>query len=217
MCKSITISSTSKNKKIMIKAEVTVCGTISRIATVRNGKEGQQFVSFGIQTVVKAMSGINKTIDISVAKDYVEGEDTGVIRQGTRIEVKGTLTFRKKGEALYLNMEASDISLENVSGEDSIVGNLHFLGKASKNVEVKTTKKGDSFIVFSGFSTSKEDENFEYIWVRFVHFETERPEWLANKTPIDVKGTLELSVYNDKLEIGCRVNELKPWEKEQQQ
>lgn len=201
----------------MIKAEVTVCGTISRIATVRNGKEGRQFVSFGIHTVVKAKSGINKTIDISVAKDYVEGEDTGVIRQGTRIEVKGTLTFRKKGEALYLNMEASDISLENVSGEDSIVGNLHFLGKASKNVGVKTTKKGDSFIVFSGFSTSKEDENFEYIWVRFVQFETERPEWLADKTPIDVKGTLELSVYNDKLEIGCRVNELKPWEKEQQQ
>lgn len=201
----------------MIKAEVTVCGTISKIAAVRNGKEGRQFVSFGIQTVVKAKSSINKTIDISVAKDYVEGEDTGVIRQGTRIEVKGTLTFRKKGEALYLNMEASDISLENVSGEDSIVGNLHFLGKASKNVEVKTTKKGDSFIVFSGFSTSKEDENFEYIWVRFVQFETERPEWLADKTPIDVKGTLELSVYNDILEIGCRVNELKPWEKEQQQ
>ena len=94
----------------MIKAEVTVCGTISRIAAVRNGKEGRQFVSFGIQTVVKAKSGINKTIDISVAKDYVEGEDTGVIRQGTRIEVKGTLTFRKKGEALSLNMEASDIS-----------------------------------------------------------------------------------------------------------
>ena len=69
----------------------------------------------------------------------------------------------------------------------------------------------------AGFSTSKEDENFEYIWVRFVQFETERPEWLADKTPIDVKGTLELCVYNDKLEIGCRVNELKPWEKEQQQ
>jgi hypothetical protein len=31
-----------------------------------------------------------------------------------------------------------------------------------------------------------------------------------------VKGTLELSIYNDKLEIGCRVSELKPWEKEQQ-
>lgn len=201
----------------MIKAEVTVCGTISRIAAVRNGKEGRQFVSFGIQTVVKAKSGINKTIDICVAKDYVEGEDTGVIRQGTRIEVKGTLTFRKKGEALYLNMEASAISLENVSGEDSIVGNFHFLGKAGKNVEVKTTKKGDAFIVFSGFSTSKEDENFEYIWVRFVQFETERPEWLTDKAPIDVKGMLELSVYNDKLEIGCRVSELKPWEKEQQQ
>lgn len=200
----------------MIKAEVTVCGTISRIAAVRNGREGKQFVSFGIQTVIKARSGINKTIDISVAKDCQDGEDISLIRQGSRIEVKGMLTFRKKGDALYLNMEATAVNMDNVSAEDSIVGELQFLGKAGKNVEVKTTKKGDSFIVFSGFSTSKEDETFEYTWVRFVQFEAQKPDWMADKTPIDVKGTLELSIYNDKLEIGCRVSELKPWEKEQQ-
>lgn len=200
----------------MIKAEVTLCGTVSRIAAVRNGREGKQFVSFGIQTVIKARSGINKTIDISVAKDCQDGEDISLIRQGSRIEVKGMLTFRKKGDALYLNMEATAVNMDNVSAEDSIVGELQFLGKAGKNVEVKTTKKGDSFIVFSGFSTSKEEENFEYTWVRFVRFEAQKPDWMADKTPIDVKGTLELSVYNDKLEIGCRVSELKPWEKEQQ-
>lgn len=200
----------------MIKAEVTLCGTVSRIAAVRNGREGKQFVSFGIQTVIKARSGINKTIDISVAKDCQDGEDISLIRQGGRIEVKGMLTFRKKGDALYLNMEATAVNMDNVSAEDSIVGELQFLGKAGKNVEVKTTKKGDSFIVFSGFSTSKEEENFEYTWVRFVQFEAQKPDWMADKTPIDVKGTLELSVYNDKLEIGCRVSELKPWEKEQQ-
>ena len=200
----------------MIKTEVTLCGTVSRIAAVRNGREGKQFVSFGIQTVIKARSGINKTIDISVAKDCQDGEDISLIRQGSRIEVKGMLTFRKKGDALYLNMEATAVNMDNVSAEDSIVGELQFLGKAGKNVEVKTTKKGDSFIVFSGFSTSKEDETFEYTWVRFVQFDAQKPDWMADKTPIDVKGTLELSVYNDKLEIGCRVSELKPWEKEQQ-
>ena len=200
----------------MIKAEVTLCGTVSRIAEVRNGREGKQFVSFGIQTVIKARSGINKTIDISVAKDCQDGEDISLIRQGSRIEVKGMLTFRKKGDALYLNMEATAVNMDNVSAEDSIVGELQFLGKAGKNVEVKTTKKGDSFIVFSGFSTSKEDETFEYTWVRFVQFEAQKPDWMADKTPIDVTGTLELSIYNDKLEIGCRVSELKPWEKEQQ-
>lgn len=200
----------------MIKAEVTLCGTVSRIAAVRNGREGKQFVSFGIQTVIKARSGINKTIDISVAKDCQDGEDISLIRQGSRIEVKGMLTFRKKGDALYLNMEATAVNMDNVSAEDSIVGELQFLGKAGKNVEVKTTKKGDSFIVFSGFSTCKENETFEYSWVRFVQFEAQKPDWMAEKKPIDVKGTLELSIYNDKLEIGCRVSELKPWEKEQQ-
>ncbi len=199
----------------MIKAEVTLCGTVSRIAAVRNGREGKKFVSFGIQTVIKARSGINKTIDISVAKAYQEDEDISLFRQGSRIEVKGTLTFRKKGDALYLNMEATAVNMDNVSAEDSIVGELQFFGKAGKNVEIKTTKKGDSFIVFSGFSTSKE-ETFEYTWVRFVQFEAQKPDWMADKTPIDVKGTLELSVYNDRLEIGCRVSELKPWEKEQQ-
>ena len=200
----------------MIKAEVTLCGTVSRIAAVRNGREGKQFVSFGIQTVIKAWSGINKTIDISVAKDYQDGEDISLIHQGSRIEAKGMLTFRKKGDALYLNMEATAVNMDNVSAEDTIVGELQFLGKAGKNVEVKTTKKDDSFIVFSGFSTSKENETFEYTWVRFVQFEAQKPDWMAEKTPIDVKGTLELSIYNDKLEIGCRVSELKPWEKEQQ-
>lgn len=200
----------------MIKAEVTVCGTVSRVAAVRDGKEGRKFVSFGVQTVIVAKSGINKTIDISVAKDYAEGEDTSSIRQGERIEVKGTLMFRKKGDALYLNMEATSVSMDHVGGEDSIAGNMHFLGKAGKNVDAKKTKKGDSFIVFSGFSTSKENESFEYTWVRFVQFGTEKPEWLKEKAPIDVRGELEVSVYNDRLEIGCRVSDLNPWVREQQ-
>ena len=52
----------------MIKCNVTVCGTVSRQAQMRANKEGTQFASFGINIVIPAKSGINKTVEISVAK-----------------------------------------------------------------------------------------------------------------------------------------------------
>lgn len=53
----------------MIKCNVTVCGTVCRQAQMRANKEGKQFISFGISVVVQAKTGINKTVEISVAKD----------------------------------------------------------------------------------------------------------------------------------------------------
>lgn len=49
----------------MIKCNVTVCGTVSRQAQMRANKEGTQFASFGINIVIPAKSGINKTVKIS--------------------------------------------------------------------------------------------------------------------------------------------------------
>ena len=48
----------------MIKCNVTVCGTVSRQAQMRANKEGTQFASFGINIVIPAKSGINKTVEI---------------------------------------------------------------------------------------------------------------------------------------------------------
>ena len=56
----------------MIKCNVTMCGTISRVATVRTNSENKVFTAFAVNCVVPAKSGINKTVEISVAKD---GED----------------------------------------------------------------------------------------------------------------------------------------------
>ena len=44
----------------MIKAEVTVNGTVTRAGAVRDGKEGKQFLSFGVSVVIPAKSGINR-------------------------------------------------------------------------------------------------------------------------------------------------------------
>ena len=90
----------------MIKCNVTVCGTISRQAQMRANKEGKQFISFGISVVVQAKTGINKTIEISVAKDGNNQAELVNYPIGSRVEVAGVLQFHKKGDVLYLNLSA---------------------------------------------------------------------------------------------------------------
>lgn len=196
----------------MIKCNVTVCGTVSRAAAVRTNNEGKPFTAFAVNCVVPAKNGINKTVEISVAKD---GEETGLsdYAVGKRVEISGVLTFKKRGENLYFNLSASSVSLSVGSNEDSIGGDMHFRGKTGKNIDEKTGKNGKKFLQFSAFSAEKVNDGFEYLWVRFVGFDREREGWLQPQTGIEVKGELELSVYNDKLNIACKVSEMSEYVK----
>lgn len=196
----------------MIKCNVTVCGTVSRAAAVRTNNEGKPFTAFAVNCVVPAKDGINKTVEISVAKD---GEETGLsdYAVGKRVEISGVLTFKKRGENLYFNLSASSVSLSVGSNKDSIGGDMHFRGKTGKNIDEKTGKNGKKFLQFSAFSAEKVNDGFEYLWVRFVGFDREREGWLQPQTGIEVKGELELSVYNDKLNIACKVSEMSEYVK----
>lgn len=196
----------------MIKCNVTVCGTVSRAAAVRTNNEGKPFTAFAVNCVVPAKNGINKTVEISVVKD---GEETGLsdYAVGKRVEISGVLTFKKRGENLYFNLSASSVSLSVGSNEDSIGGDMHFRGKTGKNIDEKTGKNGKKFLQFSAFSAEKVNDGFEYLWVRFVGFDREREGWLQPQTGIEVKGELELSVYNDKLNIACKVSEMSEYVK----
>lgn len=196
----------------MIKCNVTVCGTVSRAAAVRTNNEGKPFTAFAVNCVVPAKNGINKTVEISVAKD---GEETGLsdYAVGKRVDISGVLTFKKRGENLYFNLSASSVSLSVGSNEDSIGGDMHFRGKTGKNIDEKTGKNGKKFLQFSAFSAEKVNDGFEYLWVRFVGFDREREGWLQPQTGIEVKGELELSVYNDKLNIACNVSEMSEYVK----
>lgn len=196
----------------MIKCNVTVCGTVSRTAAVRTNNEGKPFTAFAVNCVVPAKNGINKTVEISVAKD---GKETGLsdYAVGKRVEISGVLIFKKRGENLYFNLSASSVSLSVGSNEDSIGGDMHFRGKTGKNIDEKTGKNGKKFLQFSAFSAEKVNDGFEYLWVRFVGFDREREGWLQPQTGIEVKGELELSVYNDKLNIACKVSEMSEYVK----
>lgn len=195
----------------MIKCNVTVCGTICRVATVRTNNGGKIFTSFAINCVVPAQSGINKTVEISVAKD---GEDNELknCAIGQRVNVSGTLIFKKRGDNLYFNLSASEVTL-SASNEDIIKGEMLFRGKTGKNIEEKTDKKGKDFLQFSGFSAEKVNDGFEYLWVRFFSFDCKREEWLQPQTGIEVKGDMELFVYNDKLNLSCKITEMSAYVK----
>lgn len=194
----------------MIKCNVSVCGTVSKAAVVRNGKDGMPFTTYSVDVVVPAKKGINKTVMVSCIMD---GDCAEAIVVGNRIDVKGVLTFKKKDDNLFFNLKGVEVSQPATESKDGIVGDMEFKGKVGKDIDMKNDKKGKTFLMFSAFSAEKIGEDFAFTWVRFVRFSEEREEWLQSKAPIEAKGELEISVYNDRLNLGCKVAELSQWEK----
>ena len=194
----------------MIKCNVSVCGTISKAAMVRNGKDGMPFTTYSVDVVIPAKKGINKTVMVSCIMD---GDCAEAIVVGNRIDVKGVLTFKKKSDNLYFNLKGIEVSQSAAESKDGIVGDMEFKGKVGKDIDMKKGKNGKAFLMFSAFSAEKIGEEFAFTWVRFVRFSEEKKEWLQSKATIEAKGELEISVYNDRLNLGCKVAELNQWEK----
>lgn len=198
----------------MIKCSVTINGTISRAAQMRTDKDNNQFVSFPVSVVLPAKSGINKTIEVSVS---MNGTPSDCVQYpvNQRVEMHGVLTLRKRGDAMYFNFMADSVTLNPSGTKDKIEGEMEFRGSlGSKDLVTKNDKKGNPFTIFSGFSTEKVGDTFEYIWVRFVRFSGEKEAFLQPKGKVNVKGTAEFGVYNDKVDISCRVSEISEWVKE---
>ena len=198
----------------MIKCSVTINGTISRAAQMRTDKDNNQFVSFPVSVVLPAKSGINKTIEVSVSINGTPS-DCAQYPVNQRVEMHGVLTLRKRGDSMYFNFMADSATLNPSDTKDKIEGDMEFRGSlGSKELVTKNDKKGNPFTIFSGFSTEKVGESFEYIWVRFVRFSGEKEAFLQPKGKVNVKGTAEFGVYNDKVDISCRVSEISEWVKE---
>lgn len=194
----------------MIKCNVSVCGTVSKAAVVRNGKDGMPFTTYSVDVVIPAKKGINKTVIVSCIMD---GDCAEAIVVGNRIDVKGVLTFKKKDDNLYFNLKGIEVSQSAAENKDGIVGDMEFKGKVGKDIVMKKDKNGKAFLMFSAFSAEKIGEEFAFTWVRFVRFSEEKEEWLQSKAAIEAKGELEISAYNDRLTLGCKVAELSQWEK----
>ena len=87
----------------MIKSKVTVIGTVTRSADIKNGRDGQLFISFGMR--VRLGDGDDAAdIDISVAYDG-DDEDALFTNKDDRVKVQGVLTFKKMGDQTYYNLQ----------------------------------------------------------------------------------------------------------------
>ena len=194
----------------MIKCNVSVCGTISKAAVVRNGKDGMPFTTYSVDVVIPAKKGINKTVMVSCIMD---GDCAEAIVVGNRIDVKGVLTFKKKDDNLYLNLKGIEVRQPAAESKDGIVGDMEFKGKVGKDIDMKKDKNGKAFLMFSAFSAEKIGEEFAFTWVRFIRFVEEKEEWLQPKTTIEAKGELEITLYNDRFNLSCKLAALSQWEK----
>ena len=191
----------------MIKCEVCVCGTINKEAIIRTNKDGKSFMSFAMNIVLPTTSG-SKVIEVSVLCDSDKNYDISKFCVGTRLNISGTLLFKKRGENLYLNLYAEGFEFENVAAVDSIKGSMQFRGKLGKTIEEKTDKKGNRYHTFSGVSSEKVSDGFEYIWVSFFDFSQVLDDAIKPETKVEVAGSLDLSFYKDKLTISSRVKNI---------
>lgn len=198
----------------MIKCNVTVNGVISRAASMRTGKEGKAYISFAVKVNVSSKDGDScKAVEVSVLQESSNNELTQY-SSGTRVELKGSLTFRKRGSNFYFNFHADSVDFSPVNNQDSIIGSMEFKGTIGKQVDEKTDKKGRQYLIFSAFSTEKDGDVFEYTWVRFIQFAPEHEAFLIPKGKIHVNGILELSIYQDKINLGCRAEDVSEWVKQ---
>lgn len=191
----------------MIKCNVTVCGIIGRDAAMRTNKEGKTFFTLPIRVTVPATDGQDMPVVIDVSKDGGQEEASGY-RNGSRVEITGTMYLKHRGDRTYFNLFASEIRNMAADVPDAFKGDMVFCGKVGKNIEEKKDKKDQPYTMFSAFSTEKVNDGFEYQWVRFFCFNRQREEWLQPGVKVDAKGEMSLSAHNGKLNVSCRVEEL---------
>ena len=118
----------------MIKCNVTIVGRVFRAPEIKNDKDGNPFVTFGISTEVKD-NGETKEIDISVACD---GEDDQVLSlsSGDRVKVKGVLTFRKREDVVFFNLSAGEV--DKTKEKDKVEGTMTFRYWALESADIKS-------------------------------------------------------------------------------
>ena len=199
----------------MIKCEdFTVCAVISKAAEVKQNGDGHPFITFNVRVPVKGRDG-SGYLTISVSADGDRG-DTSFYSQDRRVTVHGTLSLRKKGDNIYYNLRADDLRIENSNVSYRLEGKMYFKGKVGKKgVTEKKDSKGNPFQTFSAYSSDRNGDTTEFIWVRFLNFKPCHEPFLAAGSFIEVKGDLQLSFYKGKVSVECVVAEVSQWVLEQ--
>lgn len=195
----------------MIKCNVTVIGKVFRPVELKEDRNGNPFVTFGVSVLLKDNQE-SKNIDISVASN---GDDNTVLalKPGDRVRIEGVLSFKSRGDLFFFNLSADKTSRAG-SDTDSVSGTLLFRGTlGSKDILERQGKKG-GLKTFDAYSSERINENeYAYTWVHFVLYEEKSPDWLLPKAKIEAEGDLQLQLYNDRVSINCRIKSIGQWDK----
>lgn len=196
----------------MIKCNVTACGIIVSSAVEKQNKEGGKFLAF---TIIVPFEGKDKSVKELHIGVTAEGDQTTAAnyQAGRRVTVHGNLFIKKVEENLYFNLRSEGAIEQNDSSlPDRLEGAMEFKGKiGNKGIETMTSKKGTSFKVFSAFSSDKDGENRAFTWVKFIVGKASDINVNAGEY-VEVHGDMQLDVYKNKLQIGCRTTSVSHWD-----
>lgn len=206
----------------MITGNGTASGTITSDAQMRKNKKNESYLSFQLSfSVADPKNEGGKTVDVYVILKKGKVEDCPLYKSGTMVSVTGRIDIRNREDKVVFYMNADQIKiLESFDGIiPGVSGDLRLIGHVQKKgVEVKTTRNGNKFIVFSAYSAEPINDGsaaikFKFVWVDFIQFpasgadiETITPSWLAPGALIDAKGDITLDAYNGYLRIKSRIS-----------
>lgn len=200
----------------MIKAEVTITGTVRRSASIRTDRNNQPYVSF-LMSVSMADGTGTKDISVFVSLPQAQQSDLSLYTEGQRVTASGTMDIRRKDAALSFYLTARLVTVENVPALDAISGTLSFRGYLKKEniFEERTSKNGRPYLLFSAYSSEKVGDSFVSTWVTFMRFpeknatiESIIPEWLRPRAHVDITGDLRITFYKDVPSLSCIVREM---------
>ncbi len=202
----------------MIKAEVSVVGTLLEPAQAKQNAQGGYYYSASMKSSVPQVGGGSKEVIVSISAPQDDSAGIESLAAGQHVSLKGTLHFRKNGDLVYFNLHVRESAAADPGLADGIAGDLTMIGAiGSRGVEIKTSKKGKPFMIFSAYSGEGEKENRVFTWVRFTRFTGVAEPFLVPKAWIEATGTLELQYYQDKLSIGCKARTVNPYARNAQQ
>lgn len=196
----------------MIKSEATVCGTISRSAEMRNSKDGKPFMKFTMNVEFED-NGNRRHVEVHVYRDGTYEQYLADYQVGTRVSVKGQLNFYKKDEELVFNIRAQEIGLQPEE-EDTITGNLDFMGVFGKSIYERSDRKGRPYLTFSAYSTDKKGDEYSFTWINFMQFNHGKESWMQPGNGAEIHGDLEISVFNGRPSVCCRISSISQWDKQ---
>jgi len=206
----------------MIKADVTVIGTIKRSANIRTDKNNKPYVSFIMGVVLNDPKNRGQEVEVFVTVPGGQQGDLPKYVEGKRVAVQGSLDIHKRNEKMNFYLTAGDLQAA-ANDSDDISGTLHFRGllRNEKVYEERTDRRGNPFIMFYAYSSEKVGDSFVSTWVRFLRFPQKgegirsiKPSWIRPKVRATINGDLQVSVYEGEVRLSCLVKSMEEYVKQ---